>query len=127
VGIFEEAEGEFYAEDAAHGLVDCGHGDASGFDECRELGVVEVGHHVDVNAGIENSFCGGGGVERDAVVEEFHDSGVVADDESVEAHSLRRTVLRRYALVVPETPLNALKEIMTVVAPASTAELYGGR
>ena len=85
VGIFEEAEGEFYAEDAAHGFVDCGHGDAAGFDEAGEFGVVEVRHHVDIDAGVEGFFCGGGGIEGDAVVEKLHDGGVVADDESVEA------------------------------------------
>ena len=84
VGVVEEAEGEFYAEDVADSVVDGGHGDAPGLDEGGQLGIVCMRPHVDFDSGGDGLFGSCGAVECDAVVDEFADCVVVADDEAVE-------------------------------------------
>ena len=42
-------------------------------------------HHVHFHAGGDGLTRGRGGIERDAVIDQLHHGGVVADDEAVEA------------------------------------------
>ncbi len=82
--VFEEAEGELHPQDAAHGFIHYRHGHAARLDQRRQLGVVVVRHHVDVNAGHKRLLARHGGIKRDAVMRELHDSGVVGDHRAVE-------------------------------------------
>ena len=46
--MLKESEGELDAQDAADGLIDGGHGDATGLDEGGQFGVVGVRAHIDL-------------------------------------------------------------------------------
>ena len=85
VGTFKESGGELDAEDAPHSLIDHSHGNLARADQPRQLGVVKVRHHVDIDAGGDGLSGSRRRVERDAVIDQLHDGGVVADDEPVEA------------------------------------------
>ena len=96
-------------------------------DQRGQLRVVEVRHHVDVDARIEGLLGGRRGIERDAVMHQFHDGGVIADDEAIETPLLAEDGVEQIWIRAAGTPLSELKALITVAAPASTAALYGGR
>ena len=89
--------------------------------------IVEMRHHIDVYTRVEGLLRCRRRIQRDAVVHQFHDGGVVADDKTVETPLVAQHIVDEVMIRSAGTPLSALKELMTVAAPASIAALYGGR
>ena len=95
IRMLEKAERELHPQHAAHRLVHGRHRQLALLEQLGDLGVVEVGHHVHLDTGFQRLLRGGGGIERDAVVGQFHHRGVVADHEAVEAPFLAQDLVHQ--------------------------------
>ena len=84
VGMLKQAGCELHAEHAPHGLINHRHWNLAGTDEPWQLRVVKVRHHINIDARSDGLPGSSRGIERNAVVHQFHYSGIVADDEPVE-------------------------------------------
>src|SRR5580704_18585363 len=83
--MLKKAGCELYTEHAPHSFIDHRDWKLTGTDEPRQLRVVEVRHHIDIDASGDGLSGSSRGVERNAMVHQFHHCGVIADDEPVEA------------------------------------------
>ncbi len=84
-GLLEQAEAEFHAQDAAHGLVDGGRRHPARGQLGLEMLVVGLAFHVEIDAGEHRLACRLGKIGRDAVVDELADGGKVGHDDAAEA------------------------------------------
>jgi hypothetical protein len=95
IGVLEQSQCELHPQHATHGLVHRGHRQFVFRQQLRDLRVVEVGHHVHLHARFQRLFRGRGGVQRDAVMGQFHHRRVVADHEAVEAPFLAQDLVHQ--------------------------------
>ena len=85
VRAFEHPQGKLQAQHAANGFIHGRHRRLARTDQPRQLCIVVVRHHVDIHASQERFPGRGCGIERHAMIAQFHDGGVIADNQPVEA------------------------------------------
>ena len=85
IGIIEQAKPLLQLEHPPHAGVDRGHRYEAAFQRLRQALDVGAARHIDVDAGVEGERRSLDEVRRNAMIEEFRDSVVVADQDALEA------------------------------------------
>ena len=85
IGVVEKAETLLQIEHAPYADIDLGHGHETALERLRQTPNVTVARHIDIDPGFEGQSGGLDGIRRHAMVHEFRDCVVVADQHALEA------------------------------------------
>ena len=88
IGIVEQAETLLQLEHATHARIDRGHCYEAALKRLGQALYVRAARHVDIDAGVQRERRGLDEVRGHAMVEEFRDGVVVADQDALEAERL---------------------------------------